>query len=97
LFSDAIDAEENHHNFVRLSPQIMIDKKVSPLVNRLYHLDMDVTKQEEIEDLKQCFKKWQEGVILNEPIQWTKTIDEEYIFARGHRYFNDALVAIDWL
>lgn len=97
LFADTIDAKENHQRFVRFSPQIWVDENASPLLKRLYTLDMDVTAQNEIEDLKDCFSSWKDGVIANEPIQWTKTIDEEYIYAKGHKTFNEALEAIDWL
>lgn len=97
LFADDLEAPNNLSNFVRLSPQIIVDHNDSNILKRLYHLDMDVTEQSEIEDLKECYRMWRDGLIINEPIQWTKTIDEVYIHAKGHRLFSDALEAIDWL
>jgi hypothetical protein len=58
---------------------------------------MDVTKQSEIELLKFCYDEWKKGNIRNEPIQWTRTIDGDYVFAKGHQTFKSAFDDLDWI
>lgn len=96
LFSEK-DSSENNKKFLRLSPQIMKDKDSSVFINKLYNLDMDVTKQEEVELLKSCYFEWKKGNIRNEPVQWTKTINGDYIFAKGHEKYENGLGDLDWL
>ncbi len=60
-------------------------------------MDMDVTEQKEIETLKKCFEAWQNGEIVNEPVQWTKTLNGEYVFARGHATFYDGMKDVSWI
>ncbi|WP_299366723.1 patatin-like phospholipase family protein [Winogradskyella sp.] len=98
LFSGRIDnANENNRRFIRLSPQIIKENNSNELINKLYDLDMDVTKQDEIQLLKSCYDEWKKGTIKNEPVQWTKTIHGDYIFAKGHQHYVDALSDLNWL
>ncbi len=97
LFSGNIDNEENNKRFLRLSPQIVKDDNSDELINKLYNLDMDVTKQSEIDLLKSCYEEWKKGNIRNEPVQWTRTIDGDYIFAKGHQTFKSAFDDLDWI
>lgn len=97
LFSEDIDNPENNQHFVRLSPQIITTGDDKHLNDKLYDLDMDLTKQEDIVLLRDCFAAWQRGDIINEPVQWVKTINNEYVFARGHQSFEDGVMAINWL
>ncbi|WP_430412336.1 patatin-like phospholipase family protein [Kordia sp.] len=90
-------SSENNKRFLRLSPQIVKDDNSNELINKLYDLDMDVTEQTEIELLKSCYDEWKKGNIRNEPVQWTKTIDGEYVFAKGHQIFNEAIKDLNWL
>ena len=97
LFSGKMDNPENDKRFLRLSPQIIKDNNSNDLINKLYRLDMDVTEQEEIELLKFCFYEWKKGNIRNEPVQWTKTINGDYVFAKGHPTFKNAIDDLNWL
>lgn len=97
LFAEDIDNPKNDQHFVRMSPQIITTGKPENLNDQLYGLDMDLTKQEEVQLLRSCFTAWEDGTIVNEPVQWVKTITDEYVFARGHRTFNEALQSIQWL
>jgi hypothetical protein len=97
LFSENIEAPENNTNFIRISPQIIINNTSGELIKKLYKLDMDVTKQEDIELIKTCFTEWKKGTIINEPVQWEKTIHDEYVFAKGHRTLKEAFNDMNWL
>ncbi len=97
LFSGNIDDKENNKRFLRLSPQIMKNDNSNELINKLYDLDMDVTKQSEIELLKSCYGEWKNGKIRNEPVQWTRTIDGDYVFAKGHQTYKNAIDDLNWL
>ncbi|WP_066223712.1 patatin-like phospholipase family protein [Formosa haliotis] len=96
LFSGK-DDPSNDKRFLRLSPQIIKNNNSNELINKLYNLDMDVTEQSEIELLKSCFEDWKNGNLKNEPVQWTKTINGEYIFAKGHQTFAKAMNDLDWI
>jgi len=97
LFSEKIDSPDNNNRFLRLSPQIVKDDNSNEFINRLYNLDMDVTKQNDIELLKSCYDEWKKGNIRNEPVQWTKTINGDYVFAKGHQTFKSAIDDLNWL
>jgi hypothetical protein len=97
LFSGNMYNQENNKRFLRLSPQIVIDNNSNELINKLYNLDMDVTKQSEIDLLKSCYEEWKKGNIRNEPVQWTRTIDGDYVFAKGHQTFESAFNDLDWI
>lgn len=97
LFSEDIDNPINDKHFIRLSPQIITTGDDNHLNDKLYKLDMDLTKQEDIQLLRSCFSAWKEGVIINEPVQWVKTIHKEYVFARGHSSFGAAVKSLEWL
>lgn len=97
LFSEDIDNHSNNTRFIRLSPQIIKEKNSSNLINKLYDLDMDIIEHKDLELLKQCFIEWKNGSIINEPIQWTRTIEGEYIFAKGHRNYKEGFEDIDWI
>jgi len=97
LFSGKIDNTKNNKRFLRISPQIAKDGNSNELINKLYNLDMDVTEQDEIELLKSCYNEWKKGNIRNEPVQWTKTLNGDYVFARGHQTFKSAIDDLNWL
>ncbi|MGK0378305.1 MAG: patatin-like phospholipase/acyl hydrolase [Patiriisocius sp.] len=97
LFSDNLNASKNNKRFTRLSPQIINKENATQIIKDLYKMDMDVSSAEEIKLLESCFDLWQKGDIINEPVQWVTTINDEYIFARGHRTFKDALKDLNWV
>jgi patatin-like phospholipase/acyl hydrolase len=97
LFQGDLEEASNNHRFVRLSPQISIDEHADEVLHRLYQMDMDVTEQEEVDLLKLCFERWKNGEINNEPVQWVKTINGKYIFAKGHPRYTEGVKSLSWL
>lgn len=81
--------------FIRLSPMIHIDKNtphsMKELLKRLYKLDMDLTKDSEIELVKLCFENWKNGNIKNQPIEYKVTRQNELIYKNGFETFKDAM------
>ncbi len=96
LFSGNLNKNDNEHRFIRLSPQIINDES-DEFIRQLYNLDMDITEKKELDLIIKCFDKWEKSEIINEPIQWSKTINGDYIFAKGHQTFNDAMNDLNWL
>jgi len=84
--------------FVRLSPMIHTDKNTLPeveeLLNTLYRMDMNLTKDEEIQKLEECYANWKEGKIPNQPIEYSITRDNELLPSFGHVKYNDGIS--DW-
>lgn len=97
LFSGDLENPNNDNRFIRLSPQIIKKDNSSDLMNKLYELDMDVTEQDDMKLLRSCYEEWGNGNIANEPVQWVKTIEGDYIFAKGHKTFKDAIKDLNWL
>lgn len=87
--------EEPCDRFIRLSPMIHIDdntpEAVIGLMRSLYRLDMDITKDEEIDLIKQCFKQWKNGVIQNQPIVYKVDRNNVLEFKNGLRTFAEAM------
>ncbi len=85
--------------FIRLSPMIHSDlhtaDSVKPLLNRLYKMDMDLTKDEEISLLKTCYAHWCNGTIKNQPIEYRITRENELIYINGFQSFKEAMDAWD--
>ena len=81
--------------FIRLSPMIHIDKNTDQssieLLNKLYMLDMDLTSDDDIECIKRCFAKWKNGSIKNQPIDYTVTRENELVYKRGDKLFNESI------
>lgn len=84
--------------FIRLSPMIHTDKNTLPeveeLLNTLYRMDMNLTKDEEIQKLEECYANWKEGKIPNQPIEYSITRDNELLPSFGHVKYNDGIS--DW-
>ncbi len=96
LFSGDLNKNDHEHRFIRLSPQIVNDES-DEFIKQLYDLDMDITEKKELDLIIKCFDKWEKSEIINEPIQWSKTINGDYIFAKGHQTFSDAMNDLNWL
>lgn len=81
--------------FIRLSPMIHIDKNtpvsMKILLDSLYRLDMDLTKDAEIDLLKQCFENWKTGLIKNQPVEYKVNRENELIYINGFKTFEDAM------
>ncbi len=84
----------NEH-IVRLSPLIHSDSNtfedVEPLINKLYALDMDITKEEEIQCLLDCFAMWQEGKIINQPLEFKIKRNNDVVFVNGNKDYKDGM------
>ncbi|MEM8937885.1 MAG: patatin-like phospholipase family protein [Bacteroidota bacterium] len=97
LFTGNMDDSNNNKRFIRLSPQIIKEDNAGELIHQLYDLDMDITEQEDIELLKSCYEEWKKGNIKNEPVQWVKTINGDYVFAKGHSTYINAIKDLEWI
>ncbi|WP_299213812.1 patatin-like phospholipase family protein [uncultured Dokdonia sp.] len=95
MFLSKSISDDIENRFIRLSPIIHIDKNTNPLViellDKLYSMDMDLTKDEEIDLLKECFLKWRDGKIKNQPIEFSVTRENELMYSKGDEYFSEGL------
>ena len=101
-FSDNLqNPEENIKQFIRLSPMIHVqpgfhddNEKIKEFIYKLYAMDMDLSKQKDIEAVKQCFTEWKNGNILNQPVKGSISRDNKLDYSVGHKFFRDAFE--DW-
>lgn len=95
MFLSKSISDDIENRFIRLSPIIHVDQNTDPsvieLLGRLYDMDMDLTRDEEIDLLKECFRQWCEGKIRNQPIEFSVTRDNELIYSKGDQYFSEGL------
>ena len=86
---------EVRDQFIRLSPLIYIDSsvkdEVKKLIHDLYKLDMDLTKDEDIDKLTTCFEEWKKGNILNQPLDFTVKRDNDIVYKSGDRFYQAAM------
>lgn len=96
-YNDGLD-KDVLKRFVRLSPVIHTDKNTPPEIekslNELYAMDMNLTKDEEIQKLEECFVNWKTGKISNQTIEYTITRENELITTLGHKSYSEAFS--DW-
>jgi patatin-like phospholipase/acyl hydrolase len=80
---------------VRLSPMIHIDEntpeEIVPLLEKLYELDMDLTTDEDVQLIKDCFEAWKLGMIANQPIDYKIKRDNELVVLAGDKTFGEAM------
>ncbi|PZQ78871.1 MAG: hypothetical protein DI548_15580 [Flavobacterium johnsoniae] len=57
-------------------------------------MDMNLTKDEEIQKLEECYAGWKEGKIPNQPIEYSITRENELLPTFGHIRYNDGIN--DW-
>lgn len=92
-YGSSIQDNRKPREFIRLSPMIHHDKgrakDQKELVSKLAKLDMDVTKQNDIELIKACFHAWIAGELYNQPIQSYFAPSEDAVLqtAIGHETF----------
>lgn len=95
MFLSKTASENVENRFIRLSPMIHIDKNTDPSVietlNSLYGLDMDLTSDKDIATLVECFEKWQNGKIKNQPIEYNITRENELIYIKGDQHFSEGM------
>lgn len=86
-------------HFIRLSPLIHIDQntpsELLELMELLYDMDMNLTKDSEIAKVEECFDKWKNDKIPNQTIEFTVTRQNEVITTIGHVRYSDAMN--EWL
>ncbi|WP_209400390.1 patatin-like phospholipase family protein [Pseudozobellia sp. WGM2] len=84
MFFKATTGKELNDNIIRLSPLIHFDDKLSteaePLIKQLYALEMDLTKDAQIDLLLQCFNAWKAGKIYNQPIEFEVERNNDQLF-----------------
>lgn len=95
MFLSKTAKESDSVNFIRLSPLIHIDGKtdpsIVPLLDKLYALDMDLTEDSEISLIKECFEKWKNGAIQNQPIHFEVQRNNDLVYHFGDEWFENAM------
>lgn len=95
MFLKATTDKKTEENFIRLSPLVHIDpntaKDTVPLLQKLYGMDMDLTKDKDIEILLECFRHWKAGDILNQPIEFKVLRNNEIVYKNGDREYQVAM------
>ncbi|TDS15134.1 patatin-like phospholipase [Maribacter caenipelagi] len=91
MFLKASTGKPLNEQIIRLSPLIHYDehtvKELIPLVQDLYKLDMDVTKDEEIETLIKCFSAWKAGQLYNQPIEFKVERNNNLSILQGDKLY----------
>jgi len=88
---------ENNDRFVRLSPYIYGEKSqdeaTRKLIKALSNLDMDLTREEDVQLLMKCFESWKAGHIRNQLLKLKLMPDGEVKEQIGHRTFEEGVSA----
>ncbi|WP_291961887.1 patatin-like phospholipase family protein, partial [Maribacter sp.] len=95
MFLKAATGKDLNDHIIRLSPLIHYDvhtpKEIVPLVKDLYLLDMDLTKDEEIDKLIACFMAWKNGLIYNQPIEFRVERSNDLLFLQGDKWYKNGI------
>ena len=95
MFLKANSDEAINEHIVRLSPLIHIDSNTleeeKSLINKMYALDMDITKDEEIQCLLDGFTKWKEGKIINQPLEFKIKRNNDIVFINGNKDYKNGM------
>ncbi len=87
--------DEPSSRFIRLSPMIHIDEstpeEVKELLRQLYKMDMDLTEDEEIKVIKDCFDAWKSGKIKNQPIAFKIDVDNNLQCVCGYKSYEEVM------
>lgn len=82
-------------SIIRLSPLIHFDsntpKDFISLIEKLYLLDMDVTKEEDVNLLLACFDAWKTGKLYNQPIEFKVERTNDLHFLQGDKWYQDGM------
>lgn len=91
MFLKASTGKTLNEQIIRLSPLIHYDKntpqELISLVQDLYNLDMDLTKDEEIETLIKCFNAWKAGHLYNQPIEFKVERNNDLLLLQGDKFY----------
>lgn len=95
MFLKAATGMALNEQIIRLSPLIHFDtnttKELVPLVQELYLLDMDLTKDEEIETLIKCFNAWKSGYLYNQPIEFKVERNNDLTLLQGDKWYKNGM------
>jgi len=95
MFLKTVSDKAINEQIVRLSPLIHSDsntpKEVEVLIIKLYALDMDITNEEEIQCLLDCFSKWKEGKIMNQPLEFKIKRNNDVVFINGNKDYKNGV------
>lgn len=95
MFLKAATGKELSEQIIRLSPLIHYDtrspKTVIPLVQKLYKMDMDLTKDEEIDTLIACFNAWKAGQLYNQPIEFRIERNNDLRGIQGDKCYQEGM------
>lgn len=95
IFFKANTGKTPSQNFVRLSPMIHFDSnsdnEIIPIINKLYALDMDLTKDSDIDLLFNCFESWKKGKIYNQPIDFEVKRNNDVLLIEGQKTYSDGI------
>tara|TARA_R110002051_G_scaffold137916_2_gene210510 strand:- start:14664 stop:15869 length:1206 start_codon:yes stop_codon:yes gene_type:complete len=95
MFLKAATGMALNEQIIRLSPLIHFDtntpKELIPLVQELYTLDMDLTKDEEIDTLIKCFNAWKAGQLYNQPIEFKVERNNDLILLQGDKWYHEGM------
>jgi hypothetical protein len=64
---------------------------LEPLIDKLYALDMDITKDEDIQCLMDCFTHWKDGKIMNQPLEFKIKRNNDVVFINGNKVYSDGM------
>lgn len=94
-FLQKSNSENLDIRFIRLSPLIYeadgLDTETVQLLDELFELDMDLTTDNQIGLLKECFRFWVSGKIKNQPINYKVDRDNNLTYLSGDSNFMDAI------
>ncbi|SNR45949.1 Patatin-like phospholipase [Maribacter sedimenticola] len=95
MFLRATTGQTPKDNMIRLSPLIHFDQQtpteVIPLIEKLYQLDMDVTKDEEVLTLLECYEAWKNGHIYNQPIEFKVERNNDLLCIEGDKQYKTGM------
>ncbi len=85
--------KEKAIDFIRLSPMIFFNEDTSTsnrkLLETLYNLDMDLTDACDVQLLYEFFERWRDDEIINQPLKYKITRDNQFITEVGNTCFSE--------
>ncbi|SIQ64703.1 patatin-like phospholipase family protein [Maribacter ulvicola] len=95
MFLKAATGKNLNEQIIRLSPLIHYDahspEAVIPLIQQLYKMDMDLTKDEEIDTLIACFNAWKAGQLYNQPIEFKIERTNDVTLLQGDKWYQEGM------
>ncbi len=95
MFLQRNGKDDIDQRLIRISPMIHTNRdapdEIKALIDKLYQLDMDLTEDEDVALLKECFEKWSNDNIWNQPIDFRVERNNDLVYIIGDQYFSDAM------